>query len=216
MQGKIFFSLLYLEQDENQSPKILWLIIRLYRIAYVFEKKINREGPRMNIDDFKDLPRETLLGMLEDFAKNWLAHDGLWFQAVEKETDMQTAIKLDTVAWEKFTIIEAKRIKRRHNIPDNGGLEALKKALKYRLYAVLNRQTVSDETATSFVFKMVDCRVQSARERKELPLFPCKPVGIVEYAGFARTIDPRIKTECIACPPDPPQRGFYCGWRFSI
>ena len=54
----------------------------------------------MSIEDLKDLPRETLEGMLDDFAKNWLAHDGLWFQAVEKETDMETAIKLDTSAWE--------------------------------------------------------------------------------------------------------------------
>jgi hypothetical protein len=170
----------------------------------------------MSLEDFKDLPRETLLGMMEDFAKNWLAHDGLWFQAVEKENDMPTAIKLDTEAWERFTVIEAKRIMMRHNIPENGGLEALKQALGFRLYAVLNRQVISDETENSFVFKMVDCRVQSARERKNLPLFPCKSVGIVEYAGFARTIDLRIKTECIACPPDPQKRDFYCGWMFTI
>ena len=26
----------------------------------------------------KELDREQLLGVIEDFAKNWLAHDGLW------------------------------------------------------------------------------------------------------------------------------------------
>ena len=166
--------------------------------------------------NLNNLPQSTLLGMLEDFAKNWLAHDGLWFQAVEKEFDLQTAIKLDTTAWETFTKIEAKRIMARHNIPENGGLEALKKALGFRLYAVLNVQTISEETATSFVFKMVDCRVQSARKRKNMPPFPCKSVGIVEYSEFARTIDPRIKTECLACPPDDRERDFYCGWKFTI
>ena len=170
----------------------------------------------MSTDYLRDMPRDKLLGMLEDFAKNWLAHDGLWFQAVEKECDMKTAIKLDTEAWEKFTKIEAKRIMARHNIEPNGGLEALKKALGFRLYAVLNVQAVTEESENSFVFKMVDCRVQSARKRKELPPFPCKSVGIVEYTEFARTIDPRIKTECIACPPDKEERDFYCGWKFSI
>jgi hypothetical protein len=170
----------------------------------------------MSIDRFKELPREALLGMLEDFAKNWLAHDGLWFQAVEKENDMQTAIKLDTEAWELFTQIEAKRIMDRHNIPRHGGLEALKKALGFRLYTVLNEQTITEETENSFVFKMVECRVQSARKRKNLPPFPCKSVGLVEYAEFARTIDPRIKTECIACPPDENERDYYCGWRFYM
>jgi len=170
----------------------------------------------MAIDKFKDLPKETLLGMLEDYAKNWLAHDGLWFQAVERDSDMKTAIKLDTEAWDSFTRIEAKRIMKRHNIPENGGLEALKKALGFRLYAALNVQEITDETANSFVFKMVDCRVQSARKRKNMPPFPCKSVGIVEYTEFARTIDPRIKTECLACPPDPQERNYYCGWKFSI
>jgi len=170
----------------------------------------------MGLAYLKDLSREQLEGMILDFAKNWLAHDGLWFQAVEKESGMETAIKLDTEAWERFTKIEAKRIMARHNIEENGGLEALKKALKYRLYSVLNEQEVTEETEKSFVFKMVDCRVQSARKRKNLPPFPCKSVGIVEYTEFARTIDPRIKTECIACPPDPQEREFYCGWKFSI
>lgn len=170
----------------------------------------------MGVDQLKGLPRETLLGMLEDFAKNWLAHDGLWFQAIEKECDLKTAIKLDTAAWDKFTRIEAKRIMARHNIAENGGLEALKKALEFRFYAVLNEQTITEETHNSFVFKMVDCRVQSARKRKNLPLFPCKSVGIVEYTEFAKTIDPRIKTECLACPPDEQERDFHCGWRFWI
>ncbi len=170
----------------------------------------------MGLADVKNLPRETLEGMLEDFAKNWLAHDGLWFQAVERHFGMAAAIKLDTEAWADFTRIEARRIMERHQISPNGGLESLKKAMKYRLYAVLNEQTVTEETPNSFVFKMVDCRVQSARKRKNLPPFPCKSVGLVEYTEFARTIDPRIKTECLACPPDDLARDYYCGWRFWI
>jgi len=164
-----------------------------------------------------NLDRKTLKAMLEDFAKNWLAHDGLWFQAVERESGMETAIKLDTEAWERFTVVEAPRIMKLHGIDEGSGLEGLKKALGFRLYAVLNEQEIRNETASSFEFYMVDCRVQSARRRKKLPLFPCKSVGLVEYAGFATTIDPRIKCACIACPPDPEAGDdFFCGWRFSI
>lgn len=170
----------------------------------------------MGTGDLKYLSRETLEGMLLDFAKNWLAHDGLWFQAVEREFGMEAAIKLDTDTWERFTRLEAKRIMARHGIEENGGLEALKKALGFRLYAVLNEQTITEEKEDSFVFKMVDCRVQSARKRKNMPLFSCKAVGIAEYSGFAEAVDPRIKTECIACPPDGEERDFYCGWRFFI
>ncbi len=169
------------------------------------------------MNDLKDLSRATLEGMLVNFAKNWLAHDGLWFQAVERHYDLDTAIKLDTEAWEKFTVVEAGRIMALHGIPDNGGLEALKKALGFRLYAVLNKQEIRNESDNSFEFYMVDCRVQSARRRKKMDLFPCKSVGLVEYTGFARTIDHRIKTECLGCPPDANAgQEYYCGWRFSI
>lgn len=63
---------------------------------------------------------------------------------------------------------------------------------------------------------MRDCRVQSARRRKGLPDFPCKPVGIVEYTVFARTIDPRLRTRCITCPPDPRVGELACSWEFTL
>jgi hypothetical protein len=63
---------------------------------------------------------------------------------------------------------------------------------------------------------MLDCRVQSARKRKGLADHPCKSVGIVEYTEFAKTIDPRITTRCIACPPDVHPEEFWCAWEFSL
>ena len=162
------------------------------------------------------LDREQLIGMLDDFAKNWLAHDGLWFQAVEKHFGMEAAMDCDREAWRIFTVIEAKRIMKRHGIKPNSGLEGLKKALGYRLYARLNVQDIVEKTDSSFVFRMKACRVQTARERKGLADFPCKSVGIVEYSEFARTIDPRIRTECLVCPPDEHPPEYHCAWRFSI
>jgi len=166
--------------------------------------------------NLEHLSREQLVGMLDDFAKNWLAHDGLWFQAVEKQFDIKAAMDCDREAWRIFTVIEAKRIMRRHEIRPGSGLAGLKKALGYRLYSRLNVQKIVEETDSSFVFRMSACRVQIARERKGLDDFPCKSVGIVEYSEFARTIDERIKTECIACPPDDHPEEYHCAWRFSI
>jgi len=168
---------------------------------------------RQNLAEFS---KEKLVDMLEDAAKNWLAHDGLWFLAAESHFGMEMAIQLDRTAWERFTVIEAKRIMERHGIKPNSGLVGLKEALKYRLYAHLNIQEIVEETPESFVFRMNDCRVQSARKRDGRPDFPCKLVGVVEYAKFAQTIDPRIRTECICCPPDKHPENYYCGWKFSL
>ena len=49
-------------------------------------------------DFLLELDKETLVDLLEDAAKNWLAHDGLWFQAVEKAHGMEMALELDRQA----------------------------------------------------------------------------------------------------------------------
>lgn len=164
----------------------------------------------------QELSKEELIEIIVDDAKNWLAHDGLWFQAVEQKFGIDTAIEIDTAAWEKFTVVEAKRIMARLGMEQGGGIPALVECLKHRLYARLNLQESLEITDTRVVFRMIDCRVQSARKRKGLPDFPCKSVGLVEYAGFARTIDPRIETRCIACPPDAHPDDFWCAWEFTL
>lgn len=167
------------------------------------------------MDHIKNLSREDLLKLIDIYAKNWLAHDGCWFLATEETYGMETAMELDTKAWERFAVAEAKRIMNTFDIPANGGLKALEKAFQYRLYAAINVQKVEWIDENTLVFKMSECRVQKARERKKLPPFPCKSVGIVEFSQFAKTVDPRIKTRCISCPPDPIE-DFYCGWEFTL
>jgi hypothetical protein len=169
-----------------------------------------------NRELLRQLSKEELIGLLEDAAKNWLAHDGLWFLAVEAKFDMDTAIELDAKAWERFTVIEARRIMKRLGIEPGDGIPALKKALQFRLYSHLNTQEILDVDERTIFFKMNECRVQAARQRDGRPDFPCKPVGLVEYAGFARTIDPRFRTRCIACPPDPHPEEYWCAWEFTL
>jgi hypothetical protein len=166
-----------------------------------------------NVEDFS---KEELIRLLQDASKNWLAHDGLWFRAVEDTFGTETAIELDRKAWETFTVIEAKRIMKRLDIKPGGGIPALIQALKFRMYAHINVQEVVEQDERHCVFRMNNCRVQEARKRQDLPDFPCKSVGIVEYSGFARTIDPRIKTQCLACPPDLHPPNFWCAWEFTI
>jgi hypothetical protein len=39
---------------------------------------------------------------------------------------------------------------------------------------------------------------------------------MAEYTGFARTVDPRIQTRCIACPPDAHPDDAWCTWEFTL
>ena len=163
-----------------------------------------------------DLSPDALEGLKKDVAINWLANDGVWFQAVEFSRGMFDAKRCNDSCWSQFSPFEAWTIKRFLNLPENPGLEGLKQALRFRLYATINRQSIEDESPTSFIFKMNECRVQVARKRKGLDDYPCKSGGMAEYPSFAESIDPRIKTECIGCPPDEHPEEWYCAWRFRI
>jgi len=162
------------------------------------------------------LGKDELITLLEDMAKNWLANDGVWFRTVEDKHGMAVAKKFNDEAWTRFTVIEAKRIMKRLQIPENGGIAALEEALRFRLYARVNKQETLHIAENKIVFRMNDCRVQSARRRASLPEYPCKSVGVIEYPYFARAIDPRIETRCIACPPDPPPEEYWCAWEFEL
>jgi hypothetical protein len=164
---------------------------------------------------FEDLPREDLLKIIRMYARNWLAHDGCCFLAAEERYGLERAMELDARSWERFAPAEARRIMKEFGIPPNGGLKALEKALQLRLYAAVNRQEITFRDKDTLVFRMLECRVQKTRKEKGLPDFPCKPVGMVEFSRFAETVDARICTRCVGCPPDPATDS-YCTWEFSL
>ncbi len=165
---------------------------------------------------YAEMSRDELYTALQMFAKSWLAHDGCWFLAAEERLGLEAAIELDRESWRRFAAAEASRIRRDLGLPEEGGLVALERALALRMYALVNAQHAewSDDRRT-LRFVMDRCRVQETRRRKGLPDFPCRPVGEVEFATFAATVDPRIRTRCLRCPPDAPE-GMACAWQFSL
>ncbi len=162
------------------------------------------------------LPSAQLQALLNALAVNWLVLDGVWFQAVEQREGMAAAKAVNDACWSSFSPLEAARIKAMQNLPAAGGLDALAAAFAHRLYAVINEQRVFFDHDGSLVLQMTKCRVQAARQRKGLADYPCKSGGVVEYTTFARTMDPRITCECIACPPDAHPADWFCAWRFRL
>ena len=163
-----------------------------------------------------DMEPAKLQKLKERFAKNWLVNDGVWFQAIESTEGMNEAKRCNDSCWAHFSPFEAHSIRQLLDLPKNPGLQGLKKALGFRVYACINTQSFTEETDTSFIFQMNKCRVQDARKRKGLADYPCKSAGLVEYSYFAKAIDSRIQTECIGCPPDSHPEEWYCAWKFTL
>lgn len=169
----------------------------------------------MPYEKIEDLPREKLMELMEIYAKNWLALDGLWFQSIERKLGLPEALEHDANAWERFTVIEARRIKAFLDLPERAGVKGLAQALRFRLYAPLNEDEIIVEDNT-VIYRVITCRVQSARNRKGMAYHPCKSVGILEYTYFARTIDDRFETEALSCHPDVTDPGCNCMWKFTL
>ena len=167
-------------------------------------------------EPFTDLSKAGLNSLKESVAVNWLANDGVWFQALEKSRGMTDAKRCNDSCWSNFSPLEARMIKNFLRLSDRPGLDGLKRALAFRLYAAVNKQEIVEETERSFVFRMNECRVQIARKRKGMDDYPCKSGGMAEYPTFSETIDPRITTECIACPPDAHPESWFCAWKFTL
>jgi hypothetical protein len=153
---------------------------------------------------------------LSDAVKNWLAMDGLWFLAVEEMFGMDAALQCDNRVWEQFAPSEARKIMKRCGIAGHGGLDALENALKNRMYRFINPQSITRPDDHTLILSVLTCHVQSARRRKNLLPFHCKEIGMTEYSLFARTIDPRIMTECITTPPESAGKDCACSWKFTM
>ncbi|MDD2390638.1 MAG: DUF6125 family protein [Desulfobacterales bacterium] len=199
-----------LEALKTASEKSIEIQLERLSKAFGFQMKDGIPAPLLN------MPKESLLRLLNDLCINWLANDGVWFQAVEFSNGMNDAKRCNDSCWAQFSPFEAWSIKRFLDLPERPGLEGLKTALNFRLYARINTQTLIDESPDSLILQMNDCRVQSARKRKGLDDYPCKSAGMVEYPYFASAIDSRITTECIGCPPDKHPDQWYCAWRFTL
>lgn len=162
------------------------------------------------------LSKEELKDLVRIYAKNIYALDGVWFQSVEEKSGMDEAMLHDGNAWIKFTRTEAKRIKKFLNLPDMAGLEGLEKALAIRFSALSNPSVSIFREGDTLIYRINECRVQSARKAKGMPFHPCAPVGFIEHEGFARVIDERIVTEMISCYPDVTEQGCACCWKFTL
>jgi len=186
--------------------------IQLERLSKVLGFELENGVPKA----LNQMDKEQLLKVADELAKNWLASDGVWFQAVEFEHGMNDAKRCNDSTWTRQSPFEAWSVKELLGMEKQPGLEGLAKALQFRMYGRLNRQSIIWESENSFVYQMNDCRVQSARKRQGLDDYPCKSAGLVEYSRFAEAIDSRIKTECVGCPPDEHPPEWFCAWRFYI
>ena len=56
----------------------------------------------MRNEHLAKLTKEELMDLIEIYSKNWLAHDGVWFQSIERKHGMDEAVFHDEEAWKSL------------------------------------------------------------------------------------------------------------------
>ncbi len=165
--------------------------------------------------NWDSLSRQELIDLLIADGKSVVAMDGAWFQAIEREQGMDTAVHYDEQAWDIFTRSEAVRIKKVLGLGEHPGLEGLARALAYRM-ADRSHPTEILLEEDRLVYRITECRVQAARKRKGMPFHPCKSVAMIEYGGFGEAVDSRISCRCLSCFPDITDPSCSCAWEYTL
>jgi hypothetical protein len=162
------------------------------------------------------LPKKTLIELAKMYSRNWQSLDGNWFGNVEAEFGLEAAVRLDLRSWEKQAALEAQRIKKVLEL-DKGGLPSVLTVLSFMTWQLTSPLfEIDEESPKRVVFYYPRCAIHESRNKQNKPVFPCKTMKLGLLSSIARVVEPRAVVRCVACPPDPPQQGFWCKWELSL
>jgi len=161
-----------------------------------------------------EMDKGRLVDLLLMHLRDLWAVDGLYFLGIENRFGTEAATAVDTEVWRTMATIEAKRLKKTMGLKGTG-VAGVVEALRLTGWALdlENKEIIEKSGEATFINH--DCRVQNTRKSKGLDVFPCKPVRLGFFEQFVQEIDPHVRVECVACPPDSLPEGVWCSWRLT-
>lgn len=164
---------------------------------------------------FEGLDRERLYEYLFMQVKNIWRVDGLYFLGIEKRHGMQEATDVDAECWRYMGKAEAKELKKFLGISEPDPAQTLF-ILRHTSWAVSHEMKSFEVHADgSAAFSVDQCRTQLIRQDKGLGPHPCRQVREGYLLAFAQECNPRVKVECVSCPPTRTTDEVWCRWVFN-
>ena len=119
-----------------------------------------------------DLSKEQLKELVHVYARNFLAIDGVWFQSIEQKYGMAEAMYHDCEAWKRYSVSEARRLKKFLHLDEHPGLEGLRQAFEFRFSAFVNPAIEYELRADELIFRVSTVRSSPRANAKACPCIP--------------------------------------------
>ncbi|MFH1031640.1 MAG: DUF6125 family protein [Chloroflexota bacterium] len=168
----------------------------------------------MSKNPLGQLSKDELIALIEEYAKLYMALDGLWFLAVEKGYGHDVAEKLDVEVWKSLIPMEARRVVNARKL-SKGGLEAVIEAFKFRP-SFLTKEYEITKRKNKAIVRVTKCRSLHAMERDKREVSSCLKVLEDAYPRFAKNIDSRINFRVKKAPPRKSADDTCCEWEIEL
>jgi len=161
------------------------------------------------------MPNEKLLDYLFLQVRNLWRVDGLYFLGIEKKFGTEAATEIDAGVWEAMATIEAKSMQKMFHVDENPSVSKIIYLLRKSSWALDQPFKTIEVNRKHAVLRVNRCRTQETRLNKGLDEFPCKKARFGYLRNFAKTLNPNISVNCLACPPDEHPKDSWCKWEFT-
>jgi len=161
------------------------------------------------------VPKKKFFDLFFLHIRNLWRVDGLYFLGIEKKFGTEAATGIDADCWKLIGKIEARELTEVLGIKDIS-VSSILEILRNTSWALYQTKKETTITKTSVIFRVTECKIQEARIRKGLDIFPCKQVRFGYLKSFAEELNPKIEVLCRSCPPERKTEDAWCEWEFRL
>ncbi|MCS7130924.1 MAG: DUF6125 family protein [Archaeoglobaceae archaeon] len=162
----------------------------------------------------KNFSTDQLIDLLFLQVRNIWRVDGLYFLGIEEKFGTAPATEIDANCWISLAKIEAKELKKIFGLDKVESIKDLLELLSNTSWALYQTKKEIEISENSGIFRVVSCKIQEARLKKGLQIFPCKRVRFGYLKSFAEELNENFEVICKTCPPDKKPENCWCEWEF--